>query len=82
LRRQTILESRKGRNTRKKPTEIEGIGPSYSGKLQGVGVDSIEDLLEKGSAPKGRKELSEKTGIGESQILRWVNWLLYLGTAN
>jgi len=57
----------------KKLTEIEGIGPSYSGKLQDVGVTSIEDLLEKGSAPKGRKELAEKTGIGESQILRWVN---------
>ena len=57
----------------KQLTEIEGIGPSYSGKLQDAGVTSIEELLEIGSAPKGRKELAEKTGIGESQILRWVN---------
>ena len=57
----------------KKLTEIEGIGASYSGKLQNAGIDNIEDLLEKGSAPKGRKELAEKTGISDKLILRWVN---------
>ncbi len=57
----------------KKLTEIEGIGASYAEKLQGSGIVNIQDLLEKGAAPKGRKEIEEKSGISGKLILRWVN---------
>jgi predicted flap endonuclease-1-like 5' DNA nuclease len=57
----------------KKLTEIEGIGPSYAGKLQGAGIVSIEDLLEKGSSSKGRKELAQKAGVSDKLLLRWIN---------
>jgi len=53
--------------------EIEGIGPSNAGKLKEAGIGSIEKLLEEGKTPKGRKGIAEKTSIGDSQILKWVN---------
>ncbi len=52
---------------------IEGIGEAYEKKLNAAGVFSIEELLEKGAAPKGRKELAAKTGISDALILKWVN---------
>lgn len=57
----------------KKLTEIEGIGASYAEKLHKAGIVSIEDLLEKGSSPKGRKEVAEKANVSEKLLLRWVN---------
>jgi predicted flap endonuclease-1-like 5' DNA nuclease len=53
--------------------DIEGIGEIYSQKLHAVGVATTEDLLERGATPSGRKELAEKTGIGDRLILKWVN---------
>jgi predicted flap endonuclease-1-like 5' DNA nuclease len=56
-----------------KLSEIEGIGPVNAGKLSKAGVTSVENLLEVGSTPKGRKELAEKSGASDKQILEWVN---------
>ena len=53
--------------------EIEGIGEVYGPQLQAVGVKTVAELLEKGKAPKGRKELAEATGISEKLILKWIN---------
>jgi predicted flap endonuclease-1-like 5' DNA nuclease len=53
--------------------DIEGIGPAYKKKLKAVGIHTTETLLEVGGTPKGRKELSAKTGIGDALILEWVN---------
>lgn len=53
--------------------EIEGIGPSYAGKLEAVGMHTSDDLLENGKTPKGRKDLVEKTGISSKLILEWIN---------
>ena len=52
---------------------IEGIGEVYAGKMKNAGIETIEALLEKGSTPKGRKEIAEATGIGDAWILKWVN---------
>ena len=52
---------------------IEGIGEVYFGKLQAIGIRSIEALLEAGKTPQGRKELAEKSGISYKSILEWVN---------
>jgi len=54
-------------------SKIEGIGSAYAKKLNTVGIKSIEALLEAGTTPKGRKDLAEKTGIGDTLILNWVN---------
>jgi predicted flap endonuclease-1-like 5' DNA nuclease len=56
-----------------KIVEIEGIGPTFAKKLSDVGVSTVEELLEKGASEKGRLELSKKTEIQESFILKWVN---------
>ena len=52
---------------------IEGIGDTYREKLRQTGIRNVEDLLDKGSTPKGRQEISETTGISEKLVLRWVN---------
>jgi predicted flap endonuclease-1-like 5' DNA nuclease len=53
--------------------DVEGIGPAYKKKLKGVGISTTDALLEAGATPKGRKELAEKTGIGDALVLEWVN---------
>lgn len=53
--------------------DIEGIGPNYQKKLIEVGVRSTGRLLQVGSTRRGRKDLSENTGISEKLILEWVN---------
>jgi predicted flap endonuclease-1-like 5' DNA nuclease len=52
---------------------IEGIGEVYAGKMKEAGIETTEALLEKGSTPKGRKEIAEATGIGDAWILKWIN---------
>jgi predicted flap endonuclease-1-like 5' DNA nuclease len=54
-------------------TEFEGVGEAYEKKLKEAGVASVEDLLEKGATPKGRKDMAAKSGINETLILKWVN---------
>ena len=53
--------------------DIEGIGKTYKEKLAKIGILTTEALLEAGATPKERKELAEKTGIGDALILEWVN---------
>ena len=52
---------------------IEGIGPSYAGKLREAGIGTTEALLEKGATPQGRDELATATGISPKLIMEWVN---------
>ena len=56
-----------------KLSEIEGIGEAYAAKLEAAGISSLENLLQAGCEKKGRKEISEKSGLTEKQILNWVN---------
>jgi predicted flap endonuclease-1-like 5' DNA nuclease len=53
--------------------EIEGIGEAYLARLAEAGVATVEDLLEKGATPAGRKELEAKSNISQAKILEWVN---------
>ena len=52
---------------------IEGIGEVYFGKLQAIGIRTVEALLEAGKTPQGRMELAEKAGVSGKAILEWVN---------
>ncbi len=56
-----------------KLVDIEGVGEALAQKLKEAGVGSQEALLTAGATAKGRKELAEKAGIAEKQILAWVN---------
>jgi predicted flap endonuclease-1-like 5' DNA nuclease len=53
--------------------KIEGIGDAFAARLAEAGAKTVASLLEQGSTPKGRKALSEKSGLSEAQILKWVN---------
>ena len=57
-----------------KLTSIQGIGEATEKKLTDAGVTSVDDLLEKGATPKGREELATKSGLGPTQILKFVNY--------
>jgi predicted flap endonuclease-1-like 5' DNA nuclease len=52
---------------------IEGIGQAYGGKLRAVGVNKVIDLMVNASTRRGRKQLSDSSGIAQSLILTWVN---------
>ncbi|MBP7176234.1 MAG: DUF4332 domain-containing protein [Thermoclostridium sp.] len=52
---------------------IEGIGEAYEAKLNAVGVNSVEALLEACITKKDRAELAEKADISEKLILKWAN---------
>ncbi len=56
-----------------KITDVEGIGQAFGSKLESAGVPSDTELLKQGCDRKGRKAIAEKTGLGEHQILKWVN---------
>lgn len=53
--------------------DVEGIGEVYAKKLIDVGINTVEDLLEKCAKPAGRKELAEKADISPKLILTWTN---------
>ena len=54
-------------------SEIEGIGAVYADKLKKAGITTVSGLLEKGKTAKGRKVLTQTSGIDTKIILRWVN---------
>ena len=53
--------------------EIEGIGPTYGEKLRAADIQTTDDLLKACAAPAGRKDMADKTGLSEKQILKWAN---------
>lgn len=51
--------------------DIEGIGTAYAEKLEATGITTVEQLLDAGSTPKGRKSLANETEISGKLILKW-----------
>ncbi|MGQ5701812.1 DUF4332 domain-containing protein [Sandaracinobacteroides sp. A072] len=56
-----------------KVSEIEGIGPKYSEKLDAAGIRTTDDLLKACGSRKGREDTAEKTGFSTAQLLKWAN---------
>lgn len=54
-------------------TDIEGIGPAIEEKLKSAGIDSCEELLEKGATTQGRKAIIEASGVSDKLVLKFVN---------
>jgi predicted flap endonuclease-1-like 5' DNA nuclease len=53
--------------------DIAGIEPDMVTTLKSHGIRTTAKLLDAAKNPKGRKRLSEKTGIDEKHILCWAN---------
>lgn len=53
--------------------EIEGIGPAWAAKLSAANISTTDDLLKLCCDAGGRKATAEKTGVSESQLLKWAN---------
>ena len=47
---------------------IEGVGEVNAKKLKKAGINTVGKLLNRGASPKGRKEIAQKTGIGEKVL--------------
>jgi chlorosome envelope protein I len=65
---ETEVRPRKAENT-----SLEGIAEEHAVRLVKAGVRTLDLLLERGRERKGRKELSDTTGISEKEILTLVN---------
>ncbi len=53
--------------------DVEGIGPVYAGKLKMAGLSTTSGLLKNGATPAGRKEIAQRAGVSDNQVLEWVN---------
>ncbi|MBQ9192877.1 MAG: DUF4332 domain-containing protein [Bacteroidales bacterium] len=53
--------------------DIQGIGPVYAEKLIAAGIETVDQLLEKGADAKGRQAIEDETGIRHDLVLTWVN---------
>jgi predicted flap endonuclease-1-like 5' DNA nuclease len=49
-------------------TQIQGIGPTYSKRLQAAGITSVEALIQYSA-----KDLSSSTGFSEKIASTWIN---------
>jgi predicted flap endonuclease-1-like 5' DNA nuclease len=53
--------------------EVEGIGPVNAGKLDAVGITTVDDLVRECGPAGGRHYVAEETGISEHKLLEWTN---------
>lgn len=54
-------------------THIEGLDVDEVKALKSCGIRTTTRLLEEAKSPKGRSQLSQKTGISESRLLDFAN---------
>jgi hypothetical protein len=54
-------------------TDIDGIDRTVATALKSAGVRSSKSLLDAAATARGRKELAERTGLSEQQLLQWAN---------
>ncbi len=59
--------------TNAKIEDLEGIGPATTEKFQAAGIKDTDALLAYSRSARQRKELAEKTGLAEAQILKFAN---------
>ena len=64
----TITQPKLSENQGTTLTQIQGIGPTYSKRLQAAGITSVEDLIQYSA-----KDLSSSTGFSEKITTTWIN---------
>ncbi len=53
--------------------DVEGIGAVIGEKFRSAGVKDTDSLLANARTSRQRKELAEKTGLAEAEILKFAN---------
>lgn len=53
--------------------DVEGIGPARGEKFRAAGIKDTDSLLAGCKTAKQRKELAEKVGLSEAQVLKYAN---------
>lgn len=53
--------------------KLHGISAAQITKLKKAGIDSLDDLLIKGSTAEGRRDLAQRTRISSQRLLNWVH---------
>lgn len=53
--------------------DLQRIPVGVAAKLKSVGIRTTERFLDQAKDPRGRKDLADKTGFHEKDILRWAN---------
>lgn len=53
--------------------DVEGIGAVIGEKFRSAGVKDTDSLLANARTPRQRKELAEKAGLAEAEILKFAN---------
>lgn len=56
-------------------SQLEELGKENIDRLETAGINSIDRLLERSSTPRGRKELSDLTGISRDTLQKWLQHL-------
>ncbi len=56
-----------------KVDEIEGIGPILQGRLENIGILTIEALLTKCATPEGRSDLAVRADIQPKRLMSFVS---------
>lgn len=56
-----------------KITSMPGIDGFFCGKLENMGVATVEALLHLGATRQGRKEIARQVEVGEELVLAWVH---------
>ena len=51
---------------------IEGIGYIHGRKLRAMGINTVDDLLQKGSTISGRIYLASRMDVTEATVLNWL----------
>jgi predicted flap endonuclease-1-like 5' DNA nuclease/uncharacterized membrane protein len=54
---------------------VRSLDQEQAEKLYAGAIENLDNLLEKGATPEGRKEIAAATGVDESVVLKWVNEL-------
>jgi len=53
--------------------DVEGIGPAKGEKLRSAGIADTDTLLKQSRTAAQRKQLAAKTGLSESELLKFAN---------
>jgi predicted flap endonuclease-1-like 5' DNA nuclease len=53
--------------------DVEGVGKAYGQRLRGLGIETTQDLIERGRRAEDRRSIASSISIDEEAILQWTS---------